>query len=34
MSFNNKNKVEINNIKNSCAFHMLLKKKIHIIFID
>jgi hypothetical protein len=25
--FNNRDKIEINNIKNSCASHMLLKKK-------
>jgi hypothetical protein len=34
MFFNNRDKVEINFIKNSSAFHMLLKKVTHVIFID
>jgi hypothetical protein len=32
--FNNRDKVGINNIKNSCASHMLLKKETHVTFID
>jgi hypothetical protein len=32
--FNSRNKDGINNIKNLCTSHLLLKKGIHIIFID
>jgi hypothetical protein len=34
MYFNRRDKVEINNIKNSHAFYMLLKKETHATFID